>query len=358
MALQGLFLSLGSNSSLLVFPVFSSLSELRRRLDEASDELLKVHEEVKTRLDELSEKEVKWAALEARIDEEYKKAASKVVFDVGGTRFATSKSTLVRIKGTYFDALISSGRSLLTFLPQVMTLSFHYPVDFTLGSFFSPPVHFRWKPDQDGVYFIDRDPKYFGIILDYLRDESLVDFNVFNSVERARLQKDLDYFLITLPPPTFAQPVGSKLSLSHDYKIVTKTSGSGWDSGSSAVTSIPITQFLKVRVVKTANIMVGLAPLPIDHTQSALYSKRGWYVNSNGTCYNQGTGATHKSNISSFRFDGAIIELQIDSVSKSIFAVYQEKRTEIYANLLTTEKLYGVIEIADVNGSVELLEAK
>lgn len=108
-------------SSLGIFVAFTIIvkgftTDLRRRLDEASDELLKVRDEVRKSLDELAEKEAQWAALEARIEEESKKAASKIVFDVGGTRFATSKSTLLRIKGTYFEALISSGRLPVLFL--------------------------------------------------------------------------------------------------------------------------------------------------------------------------------------------------------------------------------------------------
>jgi len=55
--------------------------------------------------------------------------------DVGGRIFSTSKTSLLSLKGTYFESLLSSG---------------------------------KWEPDEDGCYFIDRNPKHFDIILDYL----------------------------------------------------------------------------------------------------------------------------------------------------------------------------------------------
>jgi len=62
-----------------------------------------------------------------------------VKFDVGGKRFHTFKSTIMR-RGTKLSKLLSEGRI----------------------------------PDKDGYIFIDRDGKYFGKILNFLRDGVII----------------------------------------------------------------------------------------------------------------------------------------------------------------------------------------
>lgn len=48
---------------------------------------------------------------------------------------------------------------------------------------------------EDGSYFIDRNPKYFSIILEYLRTGELL-FSHLNTEQRAALHCELDYFQI------------------------------------------------------------------------------------------------------------------------------------------------------------------
>jgi hypothetical protein len=56
----------------------------------------------------------------------------------------------------------------------------------------------KWQPDEDGVYFIDRNPKHFDRILDYLRTGELT-FEGLDDFAIRKLEKDLDYYMITLP---------------------------------------------------------------------------------------------------------------------------------------------------------------
>ncbi len=63
----------------------------------------------------------------------------EVVLDVGGMRFEVPKSTLVSHPNTFFAALLSE----------------------------------RWRPNDGGLYVIDRNPKHFGRILEYLRTGKL-----------------------------------------------------------------------------------------------------------------------------------------------------------------------------------------
>ena len=63
---------------------------------------------------------------------------NKIILDVGGHKFATSRQTLTSIPDTYFASLFS-GR-------------------------------FELAPDAEGAYFIDRDGEHFRHILNFLRD--------------------------------------------------------------------------------------------------------------------------------------------------------------------------------------------
>ncbi len=94
---------------------------------------------VQQHLQLLNEKEKQWEELQKKV-ELASAALSTVVLNVGGMRFETSKSTLLSHTDTFFTAMLCSD---------------------------------RWKPRNDGSYFIDRSPKHFGRILDYLRTDKL-----------------------------------------------------------------------------------------------------------------------------------------------------------------------------------------
>ncbi|XP_015786942.1 BTB/POZ domain-containing protein KCTD3-like [Tetranychus urticae] len=68
-----------------------------------------------------------------------------VNLNVGGTRFSTSKRTLLSIPETFFTSLLSDHQQLINSLK-----------------------------DATGAFFIDRDPKVFTVILNYLRTRQLI----------------------------------------------------------------------------------------------------------------------------------------------------------------------------------------
>lgn len=94
-------------------------------------------------------------------------------------RFAISKSALLNVKGSYFDAMVSSG---------------------------------YWLPNEEGEYFIDRNPKAFGIIMDYLRTGE-IDKGELTEKEIKFLEKDLQYYFpglqVLSSPPVAPSPVPS-----------------------------------------------------------------------------------------------------------------------------------------------------
>merc|ERR1712141_979573 len=86
-----------------------------------------------------------------------------VKFDVGGKRFHTSKSTIMRRQGgrqTKLSKLLSEGRI----------------------------------PDKDGYIFIDRDGKHFHKILNFLRDGVIP--KPTRSEDLEDLQRDADFYFI------------------------------------------------------------------------------------------------------------------------------------------------------------------
>jgi len=89
--------------------------------------------------------------------------ASKIKLDIGGKTFSTSLPTLTAIPGTFFSGMFSG--------------------------------NFRIAPDEDGTYFIDRDPLAFPYILNFLRGSQL-DFKNMTKKELSALLEDSTYFAI------------------------------------------------------------------------------------------------------------------------------------------------------------------
>jgi len=84
-----------------------------------------------------------------------------IILNVGGKRFTTSLSTLRSITGTFFEKMFRKGAN--------TTIS------------------------ADGTYFIDRDPRTFGHILDYLRNGDLL-IKTDDKNLRMELLDDAEYF--------------------------------------------------------------------------------------------------------------------------------------------------------------------
>ena len=96
------------------------------------------------------------------INDNLKKIKDKVVFDIGGKSFVVQKSTILKWKWSLFFGLIAHEES-----------------------------------ELNQVYFIDRNPKYFELILDQLRDEK------FNSEELStdaltEIMEELDFYQISI----------------------------------------------------------------------------------------------------------------------------------------------------------------
>jgi len=111
----------------------------------------------------LKNREIKLNSLVARVEKDGESAKEKVKLNVGGTYFITTKETLCKYPDTYFSAMLQNG---------------------------------NWKPSQDdGAYFIDRDPTYFSRILSALRTGRLNMIGVHDS-DLTLLEEELDFYLL------------------------------------------------------------------------------------------------------------------------------------------------------------------
>jgi hypothetical protein len=135
---------------------------------ELQDKAFHLSKQVEERYSLLEAKEKRWKFLKGQMKKDAAKAKHKIRLEIGGKIFTTSKSSLLRVEGTYFHAMLSSG---------------------------------KWQPDEDGVYFVDRNPKYFDRILDYLRTGEL-SLEGLDTVAIHKLEKDLEYYMIEMPIQT------------------------------------------------------------------------------------------------------------------------------------------------------------
>ena len=96
--------------------------------------------------------------------------AAVVQLSVGGSRFESTRSTLCRVPGSFFDVLLGESG----------------------GASFAPPA--------DGVYRIDRSPAAFAHVLEYLRnglaDMNLPDAALASAEAMAAVGREASFFLL------------------------------------------------------------------------------------------------------------------------------------------------------------------
>jgi len=108
-----------------------------------------------------------------------------VKFNVGGQLFMISKATMQKHRGSFFDNLLSSDHS-----PQ----------------------------DDDGNFLLDRDPKYFRTVLNYMREGKVKDSDkaALTPLELDELRQEFIYF--KTPVPGFLLINGGDLLTSVEHR--------------------------------------------------------------------------------------------------------------------------------------------
>ncbi|KAF0686265.1 Aste57867_21871 [Aphanomyces stellatus] len=136
------------------------------RLKIQASAMLSASSDMQRQVLEWEEKEARWNALNARIDATVKAMPEIISLDVGGTPFKAAKSTLLRVEGSYFDALLGFG---------------------------------EFKPDAPGnAYFLDLHAPTFDRVLAFLKtgDLSLDDLSPW---EARQLRASFDFLKISIP---------------------------------------------------------------------------------------------------------------------------------------------------------------
>jgi vacuolar-type H+-ATPase subunit H len=172
--------------------------EAEALLTNAKEEAATVKEEAEAEAEEL-----KREAREGREALEKEKDAmegahtfrnSKILLDVGGHKFTTSRQTLTTIPNTYLASMFSGRFALAT-------------------------------DASDGAYFIDREGKNFGHVLNFLRDpmNCIVSANNTTEAQRKERKAELElYGLLDRAMPYYAQELVGQSLLKSACRVGTK----------------------------------------------------------------------------------------------------------------------------------------
>ena len=226
----------------------------------------------RAQVDLLKAKEDELARIESKADSSYfplKKPGDEndvVKLNIGGTTYATVKSTISKQKGSYFYAMLYSG---------------------------------KFKPSPDGSYFVDRNPRYFDLIMDFMRNGESLDTHGLDTYEKKKLMADMAYFMLVVPKPPKAAWAWDETkkpnhaTISEDGLKFTK-SGGGSDWNCTVVSTEPIDRYtVKIdnRGGGSGNIMIGLVTGEDINPNGSNYTKRNvWYFYIyNGSLYGNAT---------------------------------------------------------------------
>ncbi|EQC37380.1 hypothetical protein SDRG_04984 [Saprolegnia diclina VS20] len=186
------------------------------------------------------------------VREEGPAQAKLVTLNVGGTLFTTARDTLLRMRGSYFDAMLSSD---------------------------------RWCPNAKGEYFLDLDPTLFPRVMKLLRTGTL-DVEGLTINQEADVREMLDYLQIQIesPAPVPSAPMAplqwdprrcsTKIQLADDNTLAAH----GSYGYASVVASQPASTFA-VLIMLGSHAEVGFLPLddetsPVPDRKS---TTRGWF---------------------------------------------------------------------------------
>jgi len=136
---------------------------LTQALNGGVSAILEVVKQVEERIKVLEEKEKHWEEVKKDMSKNIAAAKSKIVLDVGGKKFATSKATLLKYENTYFSNMLACA-----------------------------------CPDEDdGSYFIDRSPKYFSVVIEYMRgDGGALNLEEYDSRVAEKIKKEFQFYKI------------------------------------------------------------------------------------------------------------------------------------------------------------------
>eukprot|EP01125_Pyxidicula_operculata_P014585 TRINITY_DN4875_c0_g1_i1.p1 TRINITY_DN4875_c0_g1~~TRINITY_DN4875_c0_g1_i1.p1 ORF type:complete len:241 (-),score=29.06 TRINITY_DN4875_c0_g1_i1:1310-2032(-) len=149
------------NKTLELDTIQLSLNQLVEGLRQKQSELNNSSQKLQQEKERFEKERIEW---EEKYKKVYSVSISEVIkLNVGGKSFSATRRTLTSVPGSFFEAMFS-GR---------------FPI----------------TPDSDGAYFIDRNPKVFSYVLDFLRGSTLQLQN-FSESKWNQLYDDADFYQI------------------------------------------------------------------------------------------------------------------------------------------------------------------
>jgi hypothetical protein len=237
------------------------LEEHEEKLKNVDDKWDKMVEEHASAFKTLEEERRIFEAEKAKISAENGKLKSKVKLDVGGTIYATSRTTLTSVRDSMLDAMFSGRHAL--------------------------------EEDEDGCIFIDRDGATFKLVLEYLRSPQTFSLEDLSKREVTACIAEFEYF--GLPSPLPPSPVSPALNLhmatsggsmasvvasSNDSCLVSSTGSNDWDWAIGRDAMADKTTW-KITINAPSNdLMLGIIANPSPGAGSNAYqdpSFHGWY---------------------------------------------------------------------------------
>ena len=167
------------------------LNDVTSKINEAEAESM---ERIREAQQKLEEDLARFHKLTQEVDKRARAAQHKIRLNIGGQLFGVAKETLL-VPDTFFHAMLGSD---------------------------------RWKPDDDGEYFVDRDPLLFPIILTFLRT-SVWKIDNLSQQDRESLQEEIDFYQLmpvkkTIIPSFDPKKCGLDVVLSNNFTTCTGSS--------------------------------------------------------------------------------------------------------------------------------------
>eukprot|EP01118_Nematostelium_gracile_P016349 TRINITY_DN6749_c0_g1_i2.p1 TRINITY_DN6749_c0_g1~~TRINITY_DN6749_c0_g1_i2.p1 ORF type:complete len:316 (-),score=67.77 TRINITY_DN6749_c0_g1_i2:83-1009(-) len=301
-------------------------SLLSSKMQEVVNVFQSLVNDVNEKIKSISEQQQRYEETKKKIEESILKVETKIDLNVGGTKFSASKATLLSMEGTYFYAMLASD---------------------------------RWKPDNQGEYFIDRSPKHFALIIDYLRSEKL-DLSQLTEIEKEELEEELDYYQIPISSND-TRLSSSQWCWDDQIKIPiirlfdNNRSAETTSQGSCAVIGDkPVTTFqVKVDTHGSSWAMVGMAP-KTQQMNSHFYHKCGWHLYFNGALYSQ-DGDSNRPYATKIP-DNAVVGVNYDREKGTIsFSVDGQDKGIAFKGIPNDITLYPCVQLHSKNSTAEII---
>jgi hypothetical protein len=273
---------------------------------------------------EVKEKVQKWQHLGEKVSALAAASADQIKLEFRSRMFTTCKSTLM--KTPWFEAAVS-----------------------------------RWEADEEsGAYFIDRNPRFIDLILDYLRTGKW-NMDRIDQKLLPELEEELEYFNIEESPIAshctwdLSRKV-PQIGLSGDLMTATNVSGgTGWNASVIGTRPVSKVRYTILSRGSQGNTMIGLAP----HTtplSSAIYTSCGFffYTHNAGLYSQPGSTPASSGSASLAPQNGEWIELEHDRAGQTIYLTRPAaERRVIFQNVPNVE-LYPCVNFYDQGASIRI----